>query len=86
MDVVPVVLRIDGFDFLFFSDEGVEPRHIHVRNAGRMAKFWLDPVALAYRGTYHDREIRQIERLVSEHQNELREAWNEFFPRRTSTE
>jgi len=51
-----------------------------------MAKFWLDPVALAYRGSYHDREIRQIERLVSEHQNELREAWNEFFPRRTSTQ
>jgi len=44
-----------------------------------MAKFWLEPVALAYRGAYDEREIRRIERLVNEHQGELRAAWDTFF-------
>jgi hypothetical protein len=29
-NAVPVVLRVGGFKFFFFSDEGNEPVHIHV--------------------------------------------------------
>jgi len=44
---MPTVLRIGAARFFFYSNEGAEPAHIHVEQAGALAKFWLDPVALA---------------------------------------
>jgi hypothetical protein len=44
---MPTVLRIGSFCFHFYSDEGNEPPHIHVRCSNGEAKFWLVPVALA---------------------------------------
>ncbi|WP_300971204.1 DUF4160 domain-containing protein [Thiocapsa sp.] len=44
---MPTVLRIRGFRFHFYSDEGNEPPHIHVRGAEGECKFWLDPISLA---------------------------------------
>jgi paraquat-inducible protein B len=47
---MPVILRLEGYSFLFYSNEGTprEPAHIHVRKARDEAKFWLFPiVALA---------------------------------------
>jgi hypothetical protein len=46
---MPTVLRIGATRFFFFSNEGAEPAHIHIEQAGALAKFWLDPVALAGR-------------------------------------
>lgn len=42
---MPVVFRYQGFKFFFYSNEGnpLEPPHIHVRAAGKEAKFWLSP-------------------------------------------
>lgn len=48
---MPVVLRYEGFRFFFYSNEGdpLEPAHIHVRAAGKEAKFWLSPEPLLAR-------------------------------------
>jgi len=43
---MPTVLRHGGHRFVFFSNEGNEPPHVHVETAENHAKFWLDPVAL----------------------------------------
>ena len=43
---MPEVLRGRGYRFFFFSREGHEPRHIHVEQAERDAKFWLEPIEL----------------------------------------
>lgn len=43
---MPEILRVHGYRFFFFSREGHEPRHIHVEQAERYAKFWLDPIEL----------------------------------------
>jgi hypothetical protein len=43
---MPTVLRLRGNRFFFFSNEAQEPPHIHVAQAERYAKFWLEPVAL----------------------------------------
>jgi len=43
------------------------------------AKFWLDPVALAYNLGYPPRELRKLETITTKHQRELLEAWNEYF-------
>jgi hypothetical protein len=45
---MPTVLRTRGFSFFFFSHEGIEPVHIHVKKGDGMAKFWLNPIKLAY--------------------------------------
>lgn len=34
---------IEGYKFSFYSNEGNEPPHIHVKKAGSEAKFWLTP-------------------------------------------
>jgi hypothetical protein len=41
------VLRIEGFRFVFFSNEGRDAAHIHVESQSSYAKFWLAPVRLA---------------------------------------
>ena len=76
---MPTVLRIGSARFFFFSNEGREPPHVHVEQAGSVAKFWLDPVSLAAKGRFRGRELRRLEREVVEHQREFLEAWREFF-------
>ncbi len=79
---MPVILRIDGFKFLFYVNEGNprEPVHIHVKQGRDEAKFWLSPdVAMAYNCGLNSRSLSQAQRLVEEHREELERAWNEFF-------
>ncbi len=44
---MPTVLRVDGYRFFFFSNEGNESPNIHVQQAERYAKYWLQPLQLA---------------------------------------
>jgi hypothetical protein len=76
---MPTVLRVGRFRFFFFSNEGREPAHIHVKAGSDEAKFWLEPVQLAANYGFNGRELNQIQRLVEEHRGELLEAWNEYF-------
>ena len=78
---MPTVLRIDGFRFFFFSNEGNEPPHIHVQRAENYAKFWLEPLQLAANSGYTSREIARVSELIEQHHPLLVEAWNEFFNR-----
>jgi Domain of unknown function (DUF4160) len=79
---MPVVLRIDGLTFHFYSNEGTprEPAHIHVRQGRDEAKFWLLPdVVLAYNDGLNARTLNRAHRLVEQHRNRLEGAWNEYF-------
>lgn len=40
---MPTFLLINGFRFFFYSDEGDEPCHIHVKKGSGRGKVWLDP-------------------------------------------
>ena len=44
---MPTVMRLFGWRFHFYSDEGSEPPHIHVNTGDGECKFWLAPVRLA---------------------------------------
>lgn len=79
---MPTVLRIGRYRFHFFSNEGREPPHIHVKAAEDEAKFWLDPIQLAANNSFNPRELTEIAAHISQHQNELLDAWNEHFNRR----
>jgi hypothetical protein len=75
---MPTVLRVGRFRF-FFSNEGQEPPHIHVKAGGDEAKFWLDPIALAANHGFNGRELNEIEHLVGQHRDRFLEAWDEHF-------
>jgi hypothetical protein len=76
---MPTVLRVGRFRFFFFSNESQEPPHIHIKAAENEAKFWLDPIGLAFNYGFRGRELNEIERLVRQHQPQLMETWNEHF-------
>ena len=77
---MPSVLRIGRYRFFFFSNEGEEPPHIHVKAGEHEAKFWLFPIDLAANFGFNIRELNETRRLVEDHQDQLLEAWNEYFP------
>jgi hypothetical protein len=76
---MPTVLRIGRYRFHFFSNEGNEPPHIHVKAGSDEAKFWLDPVELVANFGFNARELNEVEGLVRENRQKLLEAWNEYF-------
>jgi hypothetical protein len=76
---VPTVLFTSGFRFFFFSNEGLEPPHVHVEKGDGHAKFWLDPTDLAESRGMKRRELRRARLLVDEHRDLLREKWREYF-------
>ena len=79
---MPVVLRLDGFTFFFYSNEGNprEPAHIHVRRERDEAKFWLTPaVVLSYNDGRDARTLNRVQRMVEDNGVLLERAWNEYF-------
>lgn len=58
------VLRIGPFRFFFYSNENAEPAHIHIQRDNMLAKFWLQPVALASSSRFSPKELRKLESLV----------------------
>jgi Domain of unknown function (DUF4160) len=75
---MPTVLRVGPYRFHFYSDEKNEPPHIHVRSSNGESKFWLDPVAMAKNRGLAPHALREIERIIYENLEFLREKYNEF--------
>ncbi|MCL1477841.1 DUF4160 domain-containing protein [Marinobacter sp. M3C] len=79
---MPVVFRYQGFKFFFYSNEGnpLEPVHIHVRIAGKEAKFWLsDEVTMARNDGFDARTIRVLLGVVEQNKQLLEDAWHDYF-------
>ncbi|MBK5939355.1 DUF4160 domain-containing protein [Halochromatium roseum] len=75
---MPTVLRIKGLRFHFYSDEGTEPAHIHIRGAEGECKFWLSPSSLARNRGIPAHQLREIERIIYNHQAFLLEQFHEY--------
>jgi hypothetical protein len=78
---MPTIARIGPYRCFFFSNEGTEPPHVHVQRERRLAKFWLVPVELAGATGFGPPELRRIERMVRDNQQDFLERWNRFFER-----
>ncbi len=76
---MPTVLRVDGQRFFFYSNEGIEPPHIHVQKAEKYAKFWLRPIRVADSIGYTSKELNYLQNIISEQLELLLEAWYEHF-------
>ncbi|GAB4499253.1 MAG: DUF4160 domain-containing protein [Anaerolineales bacterium] len=66
---MPVVLRVQGFKFWFYSADLSEPPHVHVGYQGKEAKFWLLPIELARFHGFRTVELNQIEKIIRENHN-----------------
>ncbi|TGK06734.1 DUF4160 domain-containing protein [Leptospira semungkisensis] len=78
---MPTVLRILGYRFHFYSNEGNEPPHIHCRKENWECKFWLNTISLAENNGFRNHELREIERLVFEYRERFLKAYYEFHSR-----
>lgn len=77
--VMPTILQIGPYRFFFYSNEQGEPKHIHVQQDQKLAKFWLKPVRLASNNGFASHDLNRLQRLVVKHEKLFVEAWNEFF-------
>jgi hypothetical protein len=77
--VSPTIFRSGGYRFYFFSRE--EPRlHVHVHHETGEAKFRLEPeIAVAQNYGLSPRRLAVALRLVQEHEDEIRTAWQTHF-------
>src|SRR5438270_7895478 len=62
---MPTVLRSDPYRFYFYSHEPNEPPHVHVRDD--LSAKWLQPVGLARNFGFSPKELRRLEKLVTQH-------------------
>ena len=78
----PTIFREKGYRFYFLSNE--ENRiHVHVTCEDGEAKFWLDPIlSLAVYHGLNPRSLREMQRIVEDHRDEIIEAWQRHFGQR----
>jgi len=66
-------------EVLLLQQRRTEPAHIHIEQAGALAKFWLDPVALAASSRFSGHELRRLEKQVLDNREQFLEAWRDYF-------
>ncbi len=76
---MPTLLKKDGFRFFFFSREE-ERMHVHIHSQNGEAKFWLEPeIELAKNYNLSRQELKQIEKIIEENENDFKSAWSRYF-------
>jgi hypothetical protein len=76
---VPTIDHIGPYKLFFYSAEGSEAPHVHVRRNRATAKFWLNPVRLARSRRFNDHDLLALQRIVEENEGRILEAWHEHF-------
>jgi hypothetical protein len=79
---MPVILRVKGYRFFFFSNEGnpLEMAHIHVRKGEKLAKFWLlQEIGLAESFGFSSKELREITEIIAQNRVLLIDSWHAYF-------
>lgn len=76
---MPTVLRWGSYRAFFYSNEGDEPAHIHVRAGNKEAKFWLHDLTVAMNVGFPAHEPGDIIRQLRSNREQLLAAWNDYF-------
>jgi hypothetical protein len=74
---MPEIFRELGFVFFFYSNEGSEPLHVHVRKAGGFAKYWIEPVELDFSQGMKVQDLNTAEQLIYSHIELVKTKWYE---------
>ena len=75
---VPTWLVERGYRFGIVAADCTEAPHVHVVGHGGAAKLWLGPVRLVQVAGYNPRDLREITRIVRQHDEEFQERWHDF--------
>ena len=59
-----------------------EPIYVHVCNGRNEAKFWIEPLALAWNQGYRKHELNEVERLVEEKRSLIVATWQKELNKR----
>jgi len=65
--------------FLLQSRRSRAASYVHVEQAERYAKFWLDPIELVEARGFRGSELRELYSIIEEHREKFIVAWNEHF-------
>ena len=76
---MPTILRDGPYRFFFYSNDRIEPVHVHVQREENVAKFWLKPVRIEHSGGFSRAEIGRIQRMVEQNKAVLLKGWYEYF-------
>jgi hypothetical protein len=79
---MPTIHREKGYHFRFFSNEGDEPCHVHIRGKGGIMKVWLPSVMVADVRGYSPKQQREILDIIRAGKAEMIEAWHEHFSKK----
>lgn len=79
---MPVIFRQKGFAFFFFMFDLSEPVHVHVRKGRNEAKYWVQPLALAWNRGYRSHELTEIEHLIEANRALILQVWQEELNKR----
>jgi Domain of unknown function (DUF4160) len=81
---MPTILRIGGYRFVIYVFDH-EPAHVHVKNNGGEAIFYLNcsqgPPTLRKNFGFGVSELTRIRRLIQENVDLLYKAWKELHER-----
>ena len=78
--MLPTIFREGSFRLNFFSREETR-MHVHVSHPDGEAKFWLAPaLALATSVGLLPKQLKEAEKLVEIHMEEIDHAWRTHFP------
>jgi hypothetical protein len=81
---VPTVLRWGRYRAFFYSNEGDEPAHVHVRAGDSEVKVWLHDLTVALNAGFPPHELGDIIRELRTKRETLLDAWHEHFRDRRS--
>ncbi len=76
---MPTIEIINSYRFFFYSSNGIEPPHVHVKKDKATAKFWLSPVILQRSKFFRDIELREIQKIIEQNKEKYLEAWYDYF-------
>lgn len=77
---MPTVLRIDGYRFFFYSNEGNEPAHVHVEKGDAEGKIWLEPsFSISYFKGFNASEQNVIIQIIGANFSLFIQKWYEHF-------
>ena len=77
--MAPTIFNYKNYRFFFFSREELRI-HIHITNHEGEAKFWIRPVvALANHYGFTSKQLRELQKVVEAHSDEITRAWKKHF-------
>lgn len=79
---MPTLLRVEGYRFFFFANEGNEPPHVHVESGECYAKYWLDPVVLADSVGFNGSGLTHLRKMIVKRAHFFEERWHEYSSRK----